>query len=113
MSGKKVSTPKADSRQKPFLFFVKKRNKAKPAEAKTTPFRIRNSLIKTFLQYSESPSLRGFAEAICKNNFAILNLVKSFLTLVKFTFDSLSRKIKIPCLVINFNFLFQGGHSNV
>ena len=37
-----------------------------------------------------------------KNNFAILNLVKSFLTSINF--DSLSRKIKIPCLVINFNF---------
>ena len=33
-----------------------------------------------------------------KNNFAILNLVKSFLTSI--TFDSLSRKIKNPCLVI-------------
>ena len=40
-----------------------------------------------------------------KNNFIILNLVKSFLTSIKFTFDSLSRKIKIPCLVINKNFL--------
>ena len=38
---------------------------------------------------------------------------QTFLTLIKFTFDSLSRKIKSPCLVINFNFLFQGGHSNV
>ena len=35
-----------------------------------------------------------------------LNLVKSFLTLIKFNFDSLSRKIKNPCLVINKNFLF-------
>ena len=33
-----------------------------------------------------------------KNNFAILNLVKTFLTSI--TFDSLSRKIKNPCLVI-------------
>ena len=32
-----------------------------------------------------------------------LNLVKSFLTLIKFNFDSLSRKIKNPCLVINKN----------
>ena len=38
-----------------------------------------------------------------KNNFAILNLVKSFLTSI--TFDSLSRKIKILCLVIN-KFIF-------
>ena len=34
-----------------------------------------------------------------------INLVKSFLTSIKFTFDSLSRKIKNPCLVINKNFL--------
>ena len=65
-----------------------------------------------------SLSLRGFAEAIykigllhsfhsfamtIKNNFANLNLVKSFLTSIKFNFDSLSRKIKNPCLVINKN----------
>ena len=30
-----------------------------------------------------------------------LNLVKSFLTLIKFNFDSLLRKIKNPYLVIN------------
>ena len=37
-----------------------------------------------------------------------LNLVKSFLTLIKFNFDSLSRKIKISCLVINkFKFFTQ------
>ncbi len=29
------------------------------------------------------------------------NLVKSFLTSIKFTFDNLSRKIENPCLVIN------------
>ena len=34
------------------------------------------------------------------------NLVKTFLTSIKFTFDNLSRKIKNPCLVINKN-LFQ------
>ena len=39
-----------------------------------------------------------------KNKFAILNLVKSFLTFI--TFDSLSRKIKISCLVIN-KFIFK------
>ena len=33
------------------------------------------------------------------------NLVKSFLTSIKFTFDNLSRKIKNPCLVINKNIL--------
>ena len=30
-----------------------------------------------------------------------VNLVKSFLTLIKFNFDSLSRKIKNSCLVVN------------
>ncbi len=44
--------------------------------------------------------LRSLAMTI-KNNFAILNLVKTFLTSI--TFDSLSRKIKNPCLVINKN----------
>ena len=34
------------------------------------------------------------------------NLVKSFLTSIKFNFDRLSRKIKNTCLVINKNFLF-------
>ena len=103
MSGKKVSTPKADSRQKPFLFvalrtFGEKRNKAKPAEAKTTPFRIRNSLVKIFSQYSESPSLSVGLKPVFYEQ-SNLNLVKNFLTSI--TFDSLSRKIKNPCLVIN------------
>ena len=38
-----------------------------------------------------------------------LNLVKSLLTLIKFNFDSLSRKIKISCLVINKKYIkYQG-----
>ena len=42
-----------------------------------------------------------------KNNFAILNLLKSFLTSI--TFDSLSRKIKNPCLVIDRKYIkYQG-----
>ena len=69
-------------------------------------------------------SLRGFAEAIysivdCFITFAHAvrlsamtiknNLVKSFLASINF--DSLSRKIKSPCLVINkFNFFTQGGN---
>ena len=36
------------------------------------------------------------------------NLVNTFLTLTKFTFDSLSRKIKNPCLVINKKFFNKG-----
>ena len=51
-----------------------------------------------------TPSLR-LALNDNENNFAIPNLVKSFLTLIKFTFDSLSRRIKNPCLVINKNSL--------
>ena len=51
-----------------------------------------------------TPSLR-LALNDNENNFAIPNLVKSFLTLIKFKFDSLSRKIKNPCLVINKNSL--------
>ena len=38
----------------------------------------------------------------------VVNLVKSFLTLIKFNFDSLSRKIKSPCLVINKKFFNKG-----
>ena len=49
--------------------------------------------------------LRSFHLLAMTVNFAILNLVKSFLTSIKFTFDNLSRKIKNPCLVINKNFL--------
>ena len=114
-----------------FFFLPRKKNQKAPSfvkRSKTTPFRIRNSLVKTFSQYSESPSLRGFVAVgvplaknrsnllyldshdflrslamTIKNNFANLNLVKTFLTLIKITFDSLSRKIKNPCLVINKN----------
>ena len=43
------------------------------------------------------------------NNLELHNLVKSFLTSINF--DSLSRKIKNLCLVINKNFL-KGGLSN-
>ena len=38
-----------------------------------------------------------------KNNFAILNLVKTILTLIKFNFDRLLMKIKNHYLVINKN----------
>ena len=40
------------------------------------------------------------------------NLVKYFLTLIKFTFDSLSRKIKNPCLVINNLFYRRNSMKN-
>ena len=46
-----------------------------------------------------------------ENNFAILNLIKSFLT--SFTFDNLSERIKNLYLVINqFNFFTKGGYSH-
>ena len=38
------------------------------------------------------------------------NLVKTFLTSIKLTLDNLSRKIKNPCLVINFKFIHKGGN---
>ena len=40
------------------------------------------------------------------------NLVKAFLTSIKFTFDNLSRKIKSPCLVINTKFISKGEFEN-
>ena len=146
------------------FFYREKRTKKATSfcqkEAKTTPFRIRNSLIKIFSQYLESPSLRvrlkydfversniykldchdfgrslsmtvknschyeAIAEVIqsnldchanarndSENNFAILNLIKSFLT--SFTFDNLSERIKNLYLVINqFNFFTKGGYSH-
>ncbi|WP_432632999.1 hypothetical protein, partial [Brachyspira sp.] len=45
-----------------------------------------------------------------KNYFANLNLVKTFLTSI--TFDSLSRKIKNPCLVINNLFYRRNSMKN-
>ena len=79
--------------QKTTTFFVKKVGK------KTTSLVSKNLIVKIFLQHSESPSLHS-------------NLVKSFLTSI--TFDSLSRKIKNPCLVINFNFYTKkGGNYHV
>ena len=50
----------------------------------------------------ESRTLVSFAMAV-KNNFAILNLVKTILTLIKFNFDRLLMKIKNHYLVINKN----------
>ncbi len=107
----KRTTPKADSRQKS-TSFCQKEDKAKARfQRKTTPFRIRNSLVKTFSQYLESPSfaegvlwergdsrsnlfsvdchdfLRSLAMTI-KNNFAIFNYAFSF---DAFNFEIISR----------------------
>ena len=76
----------AKKNQKTITFFVKKVDK------KTTSLVFQNLIVKTFLQYSESPSLH-------------FNLVKTFLTSINF--DSLSRKIKSPCLTIK-KFISKG-----
>ncbi len=76
----------AKKNQKTTTFFVKKVDK------KTTSLVFQNLIVKTFLQYSESPSLHS-------------NLVKTILTSINF--DSLSRKIKSPCLTIK-KFISKG-----
>ena len=63
-----------------------KQSKAKQSKAKLLLYLLTNNYFKFLFQKY------------------FLNLVKSFLTSI--TFDSLSRKIKNPCLVINKN-LFQ------
>ncbi|WP_236847201.1 hypothetical protein, partial [Brachyspira catarrhinii] len=73
------------------------------------------NFLSVFFYFAKTLSLRGDSRSnlICvdcftnarndnENNFIILNLVKTFLTSI--TFDSLSRKIKNPCLVINKKF---------
>ena len=60
-----------------------KQSKAKQSKAKLLLYLLTNNYFKFLFQKY------------------FLNLVKSFLTLIKFNFDSLSRKIKISCLVIN------------
>ena len=70
----KKNHAKAGMLPKTTSFFVKKRSK------KTTPFRIRNSLVKTFSQYSESPSLRGDSRINpikIKFYFEIINSINS------------------------------------
>ena len=67
-----------------------KQSKAKQSKAKLLLYLLTNNYFKFLFQKY------------------FLNLVKSFLTLIKFNFDSLSRKIKISCLVINkFKFFTQ------
>ena len=67
-----------------------KQSKAKQSKAKLLLYLLSNNYFKFLFQKY------------------FLNLVKSFLTLIKFNFDSLSRKIKISCLVINkFKFFTQ------
>ena len=50
-----------------------------------------------------------FVAMTVKNDFSILNLVESFLTSIKFNFDSLHKENKNPCLVINKKYIkYQG-----
>ena len=66
-----------------------KQSKAKQSKAKLLLYLLTNNYFKFLFQKY------------------FLNLVKSFLTLIKFNFDSLSRKIKNPCLVINKNLFLR------
>ncbi|WP_236847286.1 hypothetical protein, partial [Brachyspira catarrhinii] len=73
------------------------------------------NLKKFYTNWIATPSARNdnfnYTYAL-KNNFAILiNKGLQPLVLTSITFDSLSRKIKIPCLVINFKFIHIGGYS--
>ena len=72
-------------------------SKAKQSKAKQS----HNCLLNNNFKFYISQFLNAFKFL----NVSILlhNLVKTFLTSIKFTFDSLSRKIKNPCLVINKN----------
>ena len=78
-------------------------SKAKQSKAKQS----HNCLLNNNFKFYISQFLKAFKFL----NVSILlhNLVKTFLTSINF--DSLSRKIKNPCLVINKNF-FKGGFHN-
>ena len=62
-----------------------------------------NCLLNNNFKFYISQFLKAFK--FLSASILLHNLVKTFLTSIKFTFDSLSRKIKNPCLVINKNFL--------
>jgi len=76
-----------------------KQSKAKQSKAKQSHNCLLNNNFKFYISQFLNASI-----LLQKLN---INLVKSFLTSIKFifTFDNLSRKIKNPCLVINKNFL--------
>ena len=73
---------------KTISFFVKKRNKAKARfQRKTTSLVFKDLIVKTFLHYLESlfvDKLKYAFSYALKNNFIILNLVRTF-----FNFDNL------------------------
>ena len=75
-------------------------SKAKQSKAKQSHNCLLNNNFKSYI----SQFLKAFK--FLSVSILLHNLVKTFLTSIKFTFDSLSRKIKNPCLVINTNFLF-------
>ena len=74
-----------------------KQSKAKQSKAKQS----HNCLLNNNFKFYISQSSKAFK--FLSVSLLLHNLVKSFLTSI--TFDSLSRKIKSPCLVINKNFL--------
>ena len=109
-----------------------KQSKAKQSKAKPLLYLLNNS--KFYIsQFFRTFNFLSVFFCFAKNQFAILNnnvahavclwqahcvnnsekstqgvktaLLYNFLTLIRFNFDSLSRKIKNPCLVINKNFL--------
>ena len=61
-----------------------------------------NCLLNNNFKFYISQFLKAFK--FLSVSILLHNLVKTFLTSINF--DSLSRKIKNPCLVINTNFLF-------
>ena len=62
-----------------------------------------NCLLNNNFKFYISQFLKAFK--FLSVSILLHNLVKTFLTSINF--DSLSRKIKNPCLVINTNFLFK------
>ena len=74
-------------------------SKAKQSKAKQSHNYILNNNFKFYI----SQFLKAFK--FLSVSILLHNLVKSFLTSIKFTLGSLSRKIKNPCLVINKNIL--------
>ena len=65
-----------------------------------------NCLLNNYFKFYISQFLKAFK--FLSALILLHNLVKTFLTSIKFNFDSLSRKIKISCLVINkFKFFTQ------
>ena len=78
-------------------------SKAKQSKAKQS----HNSLLNNNFKFYISQFLKAFK--FLSVSILLHNLVKSFLTSI--TFDSLSRKIKNPCLVINTKFILRSSYT--